>query len=364
MSRRLRVIRVGECVLDEPPALIRDQTPTRDLELGTLVTVGGRALSGLRLRYRVVGNMQAARDNGWILVFHALTGSADIAQWWGPLVGPGKALDTSRHAVIAANLLGSCYGSTGPREWAGGHDDPFPELAPADLAAAHVPLLERLGVERIALATGGSLGGMVALEWGRRSSVPVDRLVVFAAPAATSAQAIAWNTVQRMAIEADPAWRDGRYRAGEGPAAGLAAARALAMITYRSGIEFDARFGRVSSRTPGRFDVDHYLRRQGDKLVARFDAASYIALMRAMDLHDVGDLPAVARATAERVGIVIGVGVDSDLLYRAEEVRHWTDAYRAGGVDARYREIASVAGHDAFLIEWRQVEAILREGER
>jgi homoserine O-acetyltransferase len=363
MSRRLREIRVGECVLDEPPALIQDQTPTRDLELGTLVTVGGRLLSGLRLRYRVIGNTQAARDNGWILVFHALTGSADVAQWWGPLVGPGKALDTSRHAVVSANLLGSCYGSTGPREWADGHDDPFPELTPADLAAAHVPLLERLGVERIALATGGSLGGMVALEWGRRSSVPVDRLVVFAAPAATSAQAIAWNTVQRMAIEADPAWRDGRYRAGEGPAAGLAAARALALITYRSGIEFDARFGRVSSRTPGRFDVDHYLRRQGDKLVARFDAASYIALMRAMDLHDVGDLAAAARTTAERVGIVIGVGVDSDLLYRADEVRHWTDGYRASGVDARYREIASVAGHDAFLIEWDQVEAILREGD-
>jgi homoserine O-acetyltransferase len=189
----------------------------------------------------------------------------------------------------------------------------------------------------------------------------VDRLVVFAAPAATSAQAIAWNTVQRMAIEADPAWRDGRYHPGAGPTAGLAAARALAMITYRTAVEFDARFGRASSRTPGQFDVDHYLRRQGDKLVARFDAASYVALMRAMDLHDVGDLRTAAQATAARVGTVIGVGVDSDLLYAASEVRAWTAAYRAAGVDARYREIASAAGHDAFLIEWDQVEAILRE---
>ena len=343
-------------------ALVGGQQPTRELELGTLVTTEGRALSGLRLRYRVVGNTEAARDNGWILVFHALTGSAEVEQWWGPLLGPGKALDTSRHAVVSVNLLGSCYGSTGPQEWARAHDGPFPELTPADLAAAHVPLLERLGVERLALATGGSLGGMVALEWGRRSPVPVDRLVVFAAPARTSAQAIAWNTVQRMAIEADPAWQGGRYPPGEGPAAGLAAARALAMITYRSGTEFTARFGRDSSRTPGRFDVEHYLRRQGDKLVARFDAASYIALMRAMDLHDVGDLASAARRTAERVGLVIGVGVDSDLLYKSGEVRQWTDEYRSAGVDARYREIASVAGHDAFLVEWDQVEAILREG--
>src|SRR5690242_15949271 len=295
-------------VVDEGPA-------TRELALGEFVTTNGETLTGLRLRYRVVGDTDAARENGWILAFHALTGSADAEAWWGPLIGPGKALDTNRHAIVTANLLGSCYGSTGPREWASEHDEPFPDLTPADLALAHVPLLAHLGVERLALATGGSLGGMVALEWGRRTSVPTDRLVVFAAPAAASAQAIAWNTVQRMAIEADPAWRRGRYFPDRGPTAGPAAARALAMITYRSGIEFDARFGRLSSRTAGRFDVEHYLRRQGDKLVARFDAASYVALMRAMDLHDVGDLRTAARETAARVGQVIGVGVDTDLLY-------------------------------------------------
>jgi len=334
---------------------------TSELPLGEFMTADGQVLRGLRLRYSVLGDTEAARDHGWILVFHALTGSADVEAWWGPLIGPGKALDTSRHAILAANLLGSCYGSTGPREWASEHDEPFPELSPADLALAHAPLLAQLGVDRLSLVTGGSLGGMVALEWGRRSTVAVDRLVVFAAPAATSAQAIAWNTVQRMAIEADPAWRRGRYPPDRGPTLGLAAARALAMITYRSGIEFDARFGRNSSRTPGRFDVDHYLRRQGDKLIARFDAASYIALMRAMDLHDVGDLEAAAQATAARVKVVVGVGVDTDLLYLPGEVRAWIDAYRAAGMDARYREIRSASGHDAFLIEWDQVEEILRE---
>ena len=342
-------------------ALIAGHPAARELALDPLIIVRAGALSGLRLRYQVLGNELAARDNGWILIFHALTGSADVAQWWGPLIGPGKVLDTSRHAIVTANLLGSCYGSTGPQEWALEHDDPFPELTPADLAAAHAPLLEHLGVERLALVTGGSLGGMVALEWGRRSTVPVERLVVFAAPAAASAQAIAWNTVQRMAIEADPDWRNGRYPPDRGPAAGLAAARALAMITYRTAAEFDARFGRTSSRAAGRYDVDHYLRRQGDKLVARFDAASYVALMRAMDLHDVGDLAEAARATASRVRTIVGVGVDSDLLYAAGEVRAWTDAYRAAGMDARYREVVSASGHDAFLIEWDQVARILDE---
>ena len=342
-------------------ALVSADQGARDFPLDAFVTARGERITGLQLRYRVIGDVRAAQEHGWILVFHALTGSANVEQWWGPLVGPGKPLDTSRHAIVSANLLGSCYGSTGPQEWAAEHEEPFPDLAPADLALAHLPLLQHLGVDRLALATGGSLGGMVALEWGRRSPVPLDRLVVFAAPAATSAQAIAWNTVQRMAIEADPAWGGGRYPPGTGPAAGLAAARALAMITYRSGIEFTARFGRHSSRAPGQFDVDHYLRRQGDKLVARFDAASYVALMRAMDLHDVGDWGTAGTETAARVGTVIGVGVDTDILYLPAEVRDWTEAYRAAGANARYREIASAAGHDAFLIEWDQVEAILRE---
>jgi homoserine O-acetyltransferase/O-succinyltransferase len=333
---------------------------TGELALGEFRTAAGRDLSGLQLRYRVLGNPDSARQHGWILVFHALTGSAEVEAWWGPLVGPGRPLDTTRHAILSANLLGSCYGSTGPREWSLDHAGPFPELAPSDLARAHVPLLQHLGIERLSLVTGGSLGGMVALEWGRHSNVPVDRLVVFAAPAATSAQAIAWNAVQRMSIEADPAWKGGRYPPGEGPVAGLAAARALAMITYRSAIEFEGRFGRGSSRSAGRFDVDHYLRRQGDKLVARFDAASYVSLMRSMDLHDVGDLARAGRETGARVGRVIGVGVDTDILYRAEEVRDWVDAYRRAGAPAEYREIASTAGHDAFLIEWDQVAAILQ----
>jgi homoserine O-acetyltransferase len=331
----------------------------KDLDLGTLRLERGGLLPGARLHYRVLGDPAAGEANGWILIFHALTGSADVEAWWGPLVGPGRPFDTNRHAVVAANLLGSCYGSSSALAWQAEHGRPFPQLTTLDLAGAHAGLVEHLGIQRIALATGGSLGGMVALQWGRVSPVPVGRLVVFAAPAVTSAQSIAWNAAQRMAIEADPRWRGGRYPAGEGPDAGLAAARAIAMITYRSAIEFDQRFGRGAGRHTDRFDADHYLRRQGDKLVARFDAASYVSLMRSMDLHDVGDLAAAAAETAMRVGEVIGVGIDSDILYYPREVRAWVEGYWAGGANARYVEITSVYGHDAFLIEFEQVARVL-----
>ena len=335
-----------------------EATLERTFTLGDFVTAGGAVIPNAELRYRVLGNVEAARANGWIVVFHALTGSSDVEAWWGPLIGPGRALDTARHAIVAANLLGSCYGSTGPREWAARESTPFPALTPADLARAHEPLLEALGVESVALGTGGSLGGMVALEWGRLTSRRVDTLAVFAAPTVNSPQAIAWNAAQRMALEADPAWRGGRYHPARGPEAGLAAARAIAMITYRASREFDERFGRSRSRRSDAFDIETYLRRQGEKLVARFDAASYATLMQVMDLHDMGALDAAARATAERVRRVIGIGIDTDILYPAADVRRWVEAYRPH-VDARYAEIASACGHDAFLIEFDQVTRIL-----
>src|SRR5688572_30311564 len=144
---------------------------THELSLEELTTANGQPVSGLKLRYRVFGDIEAASDNGWILVFHALTGSAEVDAWWEPLVGPGKALDTTRHAIVAANLLGSCYGSSGPTEWRAERGERFPELSLVDLARAHLQLMEHLRVRRLALATGGSLGGMVALEWGRLTNV-------------------------------------------------------------------------------------------------------------------------------------------------------------------------------------------------
>ena len=327
--------------------------------VGPLDTDAGATVDGLQVHYRVYGDGAAGRERGWVLVFHALTGSAEIETWWAGLLGPGRALDPARRPIVAANLPGSCYGSTGPRQWRAEGRGGFPALTTRDLAVVNERLLRHLGVERVALATGGSLGGMVALQWGTVTTRQVDRLVVLAAPAAASAQAVAWNAAQRMAIEADPRWRDGDYPAGDGPESGLAAARAIAMITYRSSAEFALRFGRTTGPGGERFAVESYLRRHGAKLVARFDPASYLCLTDVMDRHDVGPLPTAAAAAAERVGSLVGVGIDTDILYPAAEVRGWVDQFRAHGANAHYREITSVCGHDAFLIELDQVAAIL-----
>jgi len=334
--------------------------PVRDLQLGDFRTERGGIIRRARLRYRTYGDPELGAERGWVLVFHALTGSHEVHQWWEPLLEPGKPLDPARRPILAANLLGGCYGSSGPAPGDPSAEN-FPDLTTGDLARVHGQLLEELGITRLALATGGSLGGMVALQWARLATVPTESVVVFAAPARTTAQAIGWNAAQRLAIEADPRWQGGCYSPGEGPAAGLAAARAIAMITYRSAIEFETRFGRRQTRGAGQFDAEYYLRRQGDKLVARFDAASYVSLMRSMDLHDVGDTSVAAGQTRPRVNRLIGVGIDTDILYYPDEVEQWVAAYAAAGVDARYREIKSPYGHDAFLIEWDGVEGILRE---
>ena len=332
------------------------------LALGALATDGGAVVDGLSAHYRVFGDAAQAGVHGWIVVFHALTGGAEVDAWWGDLLGPGRALDTARHAVLAVNLPGSCYGSTSPRQWRAAGHGAFPALTTRDLARVHEQVLDHLGVARVALATGGSLGGMVALQWGALTSRRVRRLAVLAAPAVTSAQSIAWNVAQRMAIEADPRWQGGAYPPDQPPGAGLAAARAIAMITYRSGLEFDARFGRALSRQGDRLAIDAYLRRHGDKLVERFEADSYVVLSEVMDRHDVGPIGEAASATAGRVEEIVGVGVDTDILYPAAEVRAWVDAYRQHGANAVYREIRSICGHDAFLIELDQVSEILAPG--
>lgn len=327
-----------------------------DFELGDFEPEQGGVIRNARIRYQVLGDPEVGRRRGYHLVFHALTGNSSVEQWWGDLVIPGGALDASARPVLSANLLGSCYGSTGP---AARSDGTFPRLTSRDLARAHLPLLAHLGITQLHTVTGGSLGGMVALQWGLLTPVPVERLIVFAAPARTGPQAIAWNAAQRMAIEADPAWQRGLYAEGHGPTSGLAAARAIAMVTYRASAEFEQRFARRQTRQPGRYDIDYYLRRHGEKLVARFDARSYVTLMDAIDSHDVGNASVAGWTTRARVREVIGVGIDTDILYIPSEVRGWVDAYARGGANARYAEIESPYGHDAFLIEQAQINRLL-----
>ena len=300
----------------------------------------GEVLYALRQAYHLDGELNAARDN-LVIVFHALTGTPDAAgDWWKQVIGPGLALDTDKYAVLVPNLLGSCYGTSGPSD----HPDRrFPAITPRDQARFAALLVESLGVTNVALVTGGSLGGMVALEWTATFTGRTRATVALAAPAAHTAHAIAWNAVQRACLDA----------AGD---AGLGIARQISMIAFRSEREFEARFGRTLN-PDGRFNVQSYLAHQGRKLEVRFDAATYRALLDAMDAHDLGrGRGGLAHALRSLEGTVYAVGVPGDQLYSADVVRQWAEL--AG---AEYREIQSHFGHDAFLLEHEQVGTILRE---
>ena len=301
----------------------------------------GEVLRDVKQAYFLDGNLNEARDN-LVVVFHALTGSADaVGDWWRDVVGPDRAIDTKRYAVLCTNLLGSCYGTTGPSDPA---RRPFPEVTTRDMARLVGQLVETLDVPSVALVIGGSLGGMVAMEFAAIYPTLARNVVVLAAPAEHPASAIAWSHIQRRAIAA----------AGDD---GLEIARMIAMMTYRTAGELADRFGR-ETHDAGGFAVESYLSRQGEKLRARFDVHTYLTLLDAMDSHDVGrGRGGVASALRLVKGRIIGVGIPGDLLYDPLlDVRHWTEV--AG---AEYREIESPKGHDGFLLEGEQVSLLLRE---
>lgn len=322
--------------------------------LGPLQLDGGATLPALTVAYRHDGPGPAVAPQ--IVVVHALTGSADAAgDWWEPLIGPGRALDTNRFGVLSANLLGGRYGTTGPTS-----PDPrtgrpygpaFPAISTRDQARVEWRLLDALGIERVELVVGGSLGGMVALEVALERPAAVGTVMPIAAPAATGPMAVAWNHLQVELID----------RLGLD---GLALARALAMTTYRSEADFDERFGR-DRETDGRPSIVSYLDHQGRKLIDRFDPATYRVLAGAMDRHDVGagrgGLADAMRPLADSGTRLFGVGIEDDILYGPRQVRLLVEAARTVGVDAVYREIASTKGHDAFLVEWDQLSRLLRD---
>lgn len=295
----------------------------------------GEVLTGVEQAYYLDGELNTARDN-LVVVLHALTGTPDAAgDWWKTVIGPGKPIDPAHHAVLAPNLLGSCYGTTGPASRAG----PFPAVTPRDMARLVGQLVDALGVDRVALVTGGSLGGMVALEWNLLHPHRALRTAVFAAPARTSAEVLGWNHIQRTAIQQ---WGD----------EGMDLARMVGMMTFRTDQEFETRFGPGAPRS-----LAGYLDHHAAKLRARFHAESYLTLLGAMDAHDIGrGRGGTSRALRLLTGHVTGIGVDSDRLFYARDVRDWTT-----GAGATYREITSLLGHDAFLLEATQVGDILAE---
>lgn len=332
------------------------------------VTEHGGVLPRVEMAYESWGRLSAARDNA-VLVIHALTGDShaaahsqdDLPGWWEPLIGPGRAIDTDDFFVICPNNLGSCYGSTGPRS-----ADPitgqrynlrFPLLTVRDLVQAQADLLRRLGIERLHAVIGGSLGGMQVLEWGAMFPEQVRRLVPIAASGRFAAQGIAFNEIQRRVIMLDPAWQGGNYAEGQGPSTGLALARMVGVITYQSDELMTMRFGRNPQARYAawpefltRYDVEGYLHYQGDKLVRRFDANSYLYLTRAMDSQDLGrGRGGYEQGVAQIVAPTLAVGIRSDILFPVYQVREVPEILRRHGRDGRYLELDSPNGHDAFL---------------
>jgi homoserine O-acetyltransferase/O-succinyltransferase len=298
----------------------------------------GDRLARIDVRYRLEGTLNAARDNV-VLVVHALTGTTHASDWWKGVIGANAAIDPTRHAVLCANLLGGCDGSTGPTV---AHPDAVPPFSTRDQAALLARLLDALGVDAPLLVCGGSLGGMVTLEFAASFPTRVRSAVVLAAPAAQTAQGVAWNAIMRRAI------------ALGGAREGLALARMVGMLSYRTPDGLERRFGRSRSEHDT-FQVHDWLAVHGEKLVARFDAASYGALIDAMDEHDVGRARGGLSGALSAVGDrLIGVGIPGDLLYPAECVREWTTA-----ANATYVELPSIHGHDAFLLEVDRVSAVI-----
>ncbi len=310
------------------------------LRLARFELESGEVLHDAVQAYHLDGPLGARRDNV-ILVFHALTGNADaVGDWWPQVAGPGRPLDTTRYAVLSPNLLGSCYGSTGPSR---DPSRPFPKVTTRDMARFVGELVDALGIRTVTLAVGGSLGGMVALEWAATFPARSKAVLALAAPAAHTPFAIGWSHIQRQAIAA-------------GGPQGLALARMVGTMTYRTPTEFEARFGREVDGQ-GNFAVQSYLSHQAEKLLARFDARTYRTLLDAMDAHDVGrGRGGVGAALGAFRGYLAGVGIPGDLLYGYEDVRAWTEA--AG---AELRTLRSPFGHDAFLIEEEKVGKLLRE---
>ncbi len=342
----------------------------------------GRSLARPTLHYAVYGRLNAARDNA-VLVCHALTGSALVGAWWPEIFAPGAVLSLEHDFVICINLLGSCYGSTGPgsvdTETGAVYGPDFPLVSIRDNVRAQAKLLDSLGVRRLRLVLGGSIGGMQALDWAIHDPERVRRAVVIGV-APLSAMGLALNHLQRQAIRHDPEWLGGRYLPQRQPRRGLSLARQVGMMSYKSAELFDERFGRKPNRSGedpwgageksdeecggligGRFDIAGYLDHQGERFVERFDANSYLAILRTMDIWD----PQRGCATAaEAFGGIRArlsfVGISSDWLFPAQSVRELAAAIRSAGVAADYREMTSAHGHDAFLAEQAELVRLLQ----
>ena len=344
---------------------------------------GGMVLTDVSIAYETWGTLNENATNA-ILICHAWTGDSHVSGsaedghptpgWWEGVVGPGKAIDTNKWFVVCSNVIGGCQGSTGP---ATAHPEDgqlygprFPVITVRDMVRAQVRLTDMLGIRAWHSVVGGSMGGMQVLEWAVTFPDRVKTIIPIATCAQATAQQIAWGAIGRRAIRLDPKWRNGEYydaAIGKGPWEGLAIARMISQVTFRSDNVFTERFGRALVDMDAdynglglwdRFEVEGYLDHHGDRLIRRFDTNSYLIIGKAMDLHDIargrGSLDtAMSRIKAP----TLVMGISSDILYPTYQQKQIHSILSEKGVDSTYVEIDSPHGHDAFLINFDQVGA-------
>jgi homoserine O-acetyltransferase len=350
-------------------------TPARPFRLDS-----GRTLDHVEIAYETWGELSPARDNV-VVICHALTGDQFVADpnpvtgrpaWWPTVVGPGKPIDTNRFFVIGTNVLGGCMGSTGPASlrpdgscWGA----EFPHITIADMVRAQIALIDEMGIDNIFIALGGSIGGMQVLQWCVQARDRVFAAIPVASAGRQSAQNIGFYEVGRQAIMADPNWKSGAYIAeGCRPDRGLAVARMAAHITYVSEAALKRKFDRrlqerekVGFGFDADFQIESYLRHQGQSFVDRFDANSYLYITRAMDYFDLaadhgGVLANAFRGLATRFCVF---SFSSDWHYTPEESRDLVRALNAAGCETSYVSIDTDKGHDAFLLDEPEFEAAL-----
>lgn len=341
--------------------------PTQAHPIGTIELESGKLLHDVVIAYETYGTLAPSGDNV-ILICHALTGDQYAAGdhppgWWSNLIGSGRYVDTDRYYVICTNVLGGCSGTTGPasrqRETGKPYGLRFPTITIRDMVKAQRMLLQQLGIDRLHAVIGGSVGGMQVLEWVTMYPDYMQKAIPMATSSRLSAMAIAYNDVGRQSILADPDLLDGDYYPGPGPVKGFSIARMVGMISYRTQELYDMRFGRELregqqvTQFDSVFQVESYLRYQGEKLVSRFDANSYLYLLKAMDSHDIGRGRGGIDEALKRIqSDLLFVGITDDLLYPIGHIRNLVSELQAYGNKSSLFELDSPFGHDAFLVEY------------
>ncbi len=337
-------------------------------------------LGPIEVAYETYGQLNRKRDTtrfSFATRFRAgarrgLARGRPQAGWWDMMIGPGKGIDTDRYFVICSNVLGGCYGTTGPSSINPATEKPyglhFPVVTIPDMVHVQHDLVKHLGIHSLLMVTGGSMGGMQALQWAVAYPEAVRSVMPIASTHRHSAQQIAFNEVARQAILADPAWKQGDYYGGEGPRLGLAVARMVGHVTYLSDRGMELKFGRrlrnrerfgYDSSTD--FEVESYLRYQGQSFVERFDANSLLYLTKALDYFNLADgYESLTEAFRRCRALFPILAFSSDWLYPPQQSKDVAQAIRRAGGDATYCEISSEYGHDAFLLEYEQQAPLVK----